>query len=378
MFPPQKMPKEQPKRQYNRQGLATGHDQRGNGRRRSTDHIKTSASCGRLAGSDTRQIKTPPRQRQIPSRSSESLGDPDNWRQKSKEQKAIEREIKQHSRDIREKAVKPKKRGKKCRGREKEDESRQEAKDVRSNQKHSGSKQSDQLITEDAADISDGRKKAAKSQKNERKCHGRKRDGEKEEGLKEVWKHRGSKDSHQLKEEKREEAKDVGLRSRKQKGCKAAHTNVATKGGDKKSDLKNKKTEITRHSSKQQHRVNVDSKSGADDERLPNTYLNDGEDLHFVTYPLGHSTAERFHYSKTHPDFSLGNATHLDWSEVPNTLTTVDLQQICSSLHFYLTNSDEFHIQGDGGRFVAPDGDISSHLHHYESLNQTHNTTSLA
>ena len=102
------------------------------------------------------------------------------------------------------------------------------------------------------------------------------------------------------------------------------------------------------------HRVKDDMKSGVDEGRPPNIDLND-VDLHFVTSPHGHGhyIAKRFHYTNAHPDFGLGDATPFDWSEVPNTLglTMEIFRQICSSLHFYSTNSDDFHIQCDGAQF---------------------------
>ena len=305
------MPKQIQESRCDRQNLATDHD-RWDGRRRSNDRIIKSVSCSRLAGDHAPmsqsipEIKTPPRHRPTPtpSRSSESVADPDNWRQKSEEQKEIERQMRQQ---MEAKGAKPhQKRGKKCRGKAGDGE-KEESKDVRA-VKQRGSKPSDQLITvtQDATKQLEPQKKGVKSQKSEKKWNSKK-DNEKEEE-KEV-KHRklrGSKYSQQLKEEKKEEAKDV--RSPKQRDNKASHDNTFMNDGDERSDLqKKKKKKKTRQNHKQQPRVKDDLKSGVEG-RPP--YLDD-RDLDFVTSHI----AESFHFTNGDSDFGLGDATHFGWSE---------------------------------------------------------------
>ena len=79
----------------------------------------------------------------------------------------------------------------------------------------------------------------------------------------------------------------------------------------------------------------------------------------------GQHIAESFHNPNTDSNFGFGDAIHLDWSEVPNTLTMEDLRHIFSF---------DIHIRGsDGAHVVAPDGNISAHLHNYEYFNNTQN-----
>ena len=348
------MPKELQQSRCSRQGLATGPDQRDNGRRRNNVQIKKSASCGRLAGDNypmhptTRRVNTQPQYKPTPSRSSESLGDPDNWRKKSEEQIKIERQMRQQMGG---KGAKPPKRGKNYRGMG--DVKKEERMDVTYLKKR-GSKPSDQLnITEDAARKlePDRHKKAVKSQRAEKTFNGKTGDEGKQEG-KEVKrrKHRDSTKSHQLMAEKKAEAKDI--RSWKQKGINTPHKNTSTRDGGEMSDAQKKKTKKSRQNSKPHNKVR-DGKSGVDEGLPANTNLVDG-DLNF--------------FSSHDEHYNVG------WSNVPSIPTTEDLQQICSSLYFYTTTRDDFNIQdSDGGPFVTLDGDISANLHHYERFSETLN-----
>ena len=352
------MSRELQQRRYNRQVLATGHDQRDNGRRRNNVQIKKSASCGRLAGDNypmnptTRRVNyTQPQYKPTPSRSSESLGDPDNWRKKSEEQIKIERQMRQQMGG---KGAKPPKRAKNYRGMG--DVKKEEKKDDKYLKKR-GSKPSDQLnTTEDAARKlePDAHRKAVKSRKSEKACNGRKGDEGKQEG-KEVkrQKQRENTKSHQLTAEKKAETKDIRSRTRRQKDINTPHKNTLTKDGGEMSDLPKKKTKKSRQNSKPHDKVR-DGKSGADEGLRANTNLDD-RDLNFFTSP------------DEHHNFS-------SRSKVSSIPTIEDLQQICSSLYFYTTTRDDFNIQdSDGGPFVTPDGDISANLHHYERFSETLN-----
>ena len=350
------MPRELQQSRYSRQGLAPDHDQRDNGRRRSNVQIKKSASCGRLAGDNypmhptTRRVNTQPQYKPTSSRSSESLGDPDNWRKKSEEQIKIERQMRQQMEG---KGAKPPKRGKNYRGMG--DVKKEERKDDKYLKKK-GSKPSDQPnITQDAARKwePDAHKKAVKSRKSEKACNGRKGDEGKQEG-KEVkrQKQRDNTKSHQLTAEKKAETKDIRSRTRRQKDINTPHKNTLTKDGGEMSDLPKKKTKNSRQNSKPHDKVR-DGKSGADEGLRANTNLDD-RDLDFF------SSHDEHH--------------NVGWSNVPSIPTIEDLQQICSSFYFYTTTRDDFNIQeSDGGPFVTPDGDISAHFHHYECFSETLN-----
>ena len=261
-----------------------------------------------------------------------------------------------------EKAVEQLKRGKKCRGRGKGDESRQAVKDVRSEKKR-GSKQSHQLkvTTADTSEKLEANNRAAKTQKREKEFFYGKKGVEAKEEAQEVTpqKQRGNRDSHELEVVNKEEAKDV--RSPRQKGSRAPINNTFSKDGDERSDQKKKKTKTSRQDRKQHHRVKNDRKCGVDKGRQPSTNLDDGN-RDFMTSPNGHHIPETCHYTNVDSHFGLSDATHFDWSQVPNILTTEDLRQIYSSVHCYSTASADLNIQ-DANRadFVPPDGHISTY-----------------
>ena len=125
-------------RHHGKERFAT-HDQRGRGRQRSNDQVSKSGSSSRLAGNTAPTVTTPPRCKPTYSSSSESVDHIDNWRRKSDEQRAVEREMK---RQMQKKVhADPQKSGKKVRGKEKRDDKREETKDGRS-QMQRGSKAS--------------------------------------------------------------------------------------------------------------------------------------------------------------------------------------------------------------------------------------------
>ena len=129
-------------RRHGKERFATSRDQRGKGRQQCNDQVRKSGSSSRLAGDTSLTVKTPPRgPRHKPtySSSSESVDHIDNWRRKSDEQKAVEKEMK---RQMQKKVhAEPQKSGKKGRGKEKRDDKREETKGGRS-QMQRGSKAS--------------------------------------------------------------------------------------------------------------------------------------------------------------------------------------------------------------------------------------------
>ena len=153
-------------RRRDKDSNATTGDQRDRGRQRSNDQLSKSGSSSRLADTSP-TVKTPPRHtRHKPtySSSSESVDHIDNWRKKSDEQKAVEREMK---RQIQKKVqAEPQKSRKNGRCKEKRDDKREETKDGRSQtQRARGSKASRHVAGQSSDDQKERKKQKRRNKR---------------------------------------------------------------------------------------------------------------------------------------------------------------------------------------------------------------------